>query len=242
MRVRSYDQIIDSWTVNLLRGECETMERMNCYENYWLGLHDQPRNSIEQYILDSFDFYLADDYPDAVGFEWWFHHFVEDDKMLAFHVDCDEHIRYETRKIVTPLLSTVTYLTHHLSPTVVLNVSQNGEMETQLAPTIPSEVVYSVPGEGKFLTFNPNYMHGVTTGSGGRWTLMYNVWDYRPDRLPYVDYASSCSSSHFYKCEGIQPPLYLGNTKCCKIDYYDVQCNVRYPATTDLHDTWLVSQ
>ena len=242
MRVTSYDQIIDSWTVNLLRGECETMERMNCYENYWLGLHDQPRNSVEQYILDSFDFYLADDYPDAVGFEWWFHHFVEDDKMLAFHVDCDEHIRYETRKIVTPLLSTVTYLTHHLSPTVVLNVSQNGEMETELAPTIPSEVVYSVPGEGKFLTFNPNYMHGVTNGSAGRWTLMYNVWNYIPEKLPHVPFTSSPTASHFYKCEGLQPVTYLGPTKCCKINYYDVQCDIRFPARTDLHDTWLVTQ
>jgi hypothetical protein len=242
MRVTSYDQIIDSWSVNLLREECDDMEKLNCFDNYWLGLNDLPTCSVEQYILDCFDFYLADQFPNAVGFEWWTHHFVEDNRMLAFHVDCDEHIRYEKRKIVTPLLSTVTYLTHHPSPTVILNVCQNGDLENELAPTMPDEVVYSVPGEGKFLTFNSRYMHGVTVGSAGRWTLMYNIWDYKPEKLQRCNYSSSPTSSHFYKCEALQPVTYLGPTRCCKINYYDVQYDIRYPIRTDLHDTWLVTQ
>ena len=242
MNVESYDQNIDSWSTNLLREECEDMERLNCFDNYWLGLNDLPTCSVEQYILDCFDFYLADHYPNAVGFEWWTHHFIDDNKMLAFHIDCDENHRYTTRRIKTPLLSTVTYLNNHMSPTVILNVSQNGSIEGELAPKEPSEITYSIPGEGKFITFNPRYMHGVTVGSANRWTLMYNVWDYKPEQLHRSNYSSSPTSSHFYRCEGLPPPTYLGQTRCCDINYYDVKCKVSYPITTDLHDTWLVSQ
>jgi len=242
MNVSSYDQIIDSWSASLLLGECKSMENQSHHENYWLYLNDTPKNSVERYIQDCFDFYLAKDYPDTVGFEWWYHHFAEDDKMLGFHFDCDEHIRWETRKMILPSVSTVTYLNNHTSPTVITNVSQLGEEEYQFGPREPSEVVYSVPGEGKFITFDSRYLHGVTIGSAGRWTLMYNVWNYVPEKLGRVPYQSSSLSSHFFKCDKQQPEVYLGPKRGCQINYYDVECTVSYPSRTNAHETWLVNQ
>lgn len=242
MNVESYDQIIDSWSCDLLLQECKSIENLGMAANYWVGLDDIPGNSIEKYVQDCFDFYLKDQYPTAVGLEWWFHSFVEDDKMLAFHFDCDETVRMEENRMVLPLRSTVTYLNLHRSPTIVTNVVQNSEDPNNFGPKEPTQVVYSVPGPGKFFTFHSKYLHGVTDGNAGRVTLMYNVWDHLPQRLHRCPYTSNTLDSHFYKCYSEYPQEYLGKTKCCKIGYYDVECTLRYPSMTNYHDTWIVNQ
>ena len=79
----------------------------------------------------------------------------------------------------------------------------------------PTEVVFSIPEEGRMLTFNPRYIHGVLPHSEGRITLMYNLWDYRPKGLNRVDkrtWASDMSSHFFMKGESRAPTNWLGET------------------------------
>ncbi len=65
--------------------------------NHWIGINDEPENTIEKYIQDSFDFYLADSFSSTIvkGFEWWVQVFTGDDA-IPFHDNHDENHRIET--------------------------------------------------------------------------------------------------------------------------------------------------
>ena len=59
-----------------------------------------------------------------------------------------------------PLISTITYLTSNPSPTIIANTS-NGNYLEELYNFPPTEVIFSVPAEGKFVTCDPRYIRGV---------------------------------------------------------------------------------
>ena len=183
--------------------------------NCWIGLHDEPENALEKYILDSYDMYFKDMFPNVTGFEWWFHYIKKCDRMIAFHSDHDEMVRRENEgEMIYPLLSTVTYLNNHKSPTIVWDTS-TGKHQKEYRNIPPTEVVFSIPEEGRMLTFNPRYIHGVLPHSEGRITLMYNIWDYRPkalNRLGQRTLARNMSSQFFARHESIDPVTWLGET------------------------------
>ena len=81
MNVISYPPVLDSHSILQLRGEVDAVFPIG--NNKWIGMYDEPENTIEKYIQDSFDLYLRDDYI-PVGFEWWFHIFEEDNRQLDF--------------------------------------------------------------------------------------------------------------------------------------------------------------
>ena len=206
MNVVQYPRFITSSSVYRLTREVKMFDPLpgNC----WIGLHDTPENAIEKYVLDSYDMYFKDTYPNVTGFEWWFHYIKDCAKMIGFHSDHDEMVRREQEgKMKYPLLSTVTYLNNHNSPTIVWDTS-TGERQNEYRNIPPTEVVFSIPEEGRVLTFNPRYIHGVLPHSEGRITLMYNIWHYRPEGLNRVDkrtWASDMSSHFFVKGESREP-------------------------------------
>ena len=130
MNVVTYPPIIDSPSVEKLKNEVKIFNPLR--GNMWLGLYDEPENTIEKYIQDSFDFYLKDTYNmsgipigQPVGFEWWFHVFSSNDSAIGFHSDHDEVMRMENDGMMRyPFCSTITYLTNHVSPTIILNLVQ----------------------------------------------------------------------------------------------------------------------
>ena len=69
MNVLSYPPILDAISLVNLRNEVQYFYPLEY--NKWIGKYDEPENTIERYILDSFDFLLSSQYPTAVGFEWW---------------------------------------------------------------------------------------------------------------------------------------------------------------------------
>ena len=69
--MKYYKNILDPASIVNLRNQVEMLRDFQ--GNYWLGLHDEPENTLEKYIQDSFDFYLSDEHPRVIGFEWWFH-------------------------------------------------------------------------------------------------------------------------------------------------------------------------
>ena len=116
--------------------------------------------------------------------------------------------------MIYPLLSTVTYLNNHKSPTIVWDTS-TGKHQKEYRNIPPTEVVFSIPEEGRMLTFNPRYIHGVLPHSEGRITLMYNIWDYRPkalNRLGQRTLARNMSSQFFARHESIDPVTWWGET------------------------------
>ena len=213
MNIVQYPPVINSISLYELVREVKMFDPLpgNC----WIGLHDEPENALEKYVLDSYDMYFKDMFPNVTGFEWWFHYIKECDRMIAFHSDHDEMVRRENEgEMIYPLLSTVTYLNNHKSPTIVWDTS-TGKHQKEYRNIPPTEVVFSIPEEGRMLTFNPRYIHGVLPYSEGRITLMYNLWDYRPKGLNRVDkrtWASDMSSHFFAKGESREPTNWLGET------------------------------
>ena len=213
MNVVQYRPVINSISLYELVREVKMFDPLpgNC----WIGLHDEPENALEKYVLDSYDMYFKDKFPNVTGFEWWFHYIKKCDRMIGFHSDHDEMVRRENEgEMIYPLLSTVTYLNNHKSPTIVWDTS-TGNTQKEYRNIPPTEVVFSIPEEGRMLTFNPRYIHGVLPHSEGRITLMYNIWDYRPkalNRLGQRTLARNMSSQFFARHESIDPVTWLGET------------------------------
>ena len=213
MNIKQYPPVINSISLDNLVRAVKMFDPLpgNC----WIGLHDEPENALEKYILDSYDMYFKDMFPNVTGFEWWFHFIEKCDRMIAFHSDHDEMVRRENEgEMIYPLLSTVTYLNNHKSPPIVWDTS-TGKTQKEYRNIPPTEVVFSIPEEGRMLTFNPRYIHGVLPHSEGRITLMYNIWDYRPkalNRLGQRTLARNMSSQFFARHESIDPVTWLGET------------------------------
>ena len=213
MNVVQYRPVINSISLYELVREVKMFDPLpgNC----WIGLHDEPENALEKYVLDSYDMYFKDKFPNVTGFEWWFHYIKKCDRMIAFHSDHDEMVRRENEgEMIYPLLSTVTYLNNHKSPTIVWDTS-TGNTQKEYRNIPPTEVVFSIPEEGRMLTFNPRYIHGVLPQSEGRITLMYNIWDYRPKGLNRVDQRTlerTMSCQFFARQKEISPVTWLGKT------------------------------
>ena len=242
MNVLQYPIVCNSPSIFHLKREAEMMDPLpgNC----WMGLHDEPENSIEKYILDSYDMYLSELYPMAKGFEWWFHIFRFDDRMIGFHSDHDEMVRRENEgEMKYPLVSTVTYLNNHISPTIVWD-TQTGIHERELRTCPPTEVLFSIPEEGKFLTFDPRYIHGVLPYSKDRMTLMYNVWDYRPKALHRVGRSTFLKDCHFFeKAEPRSATPWLGKTATTTVDLFGRQVTFKTPNGANVEgDFWSVTQ
>ena len=75
------------------------------------------------------------------------------------------------------------YLDDDPNPTVFLDTQQTSVYEKQIEPFPPTNAVFSYAEEGKFLVYDPRYIHGVLPGSDKQTTLWYNIWDYKPDNL-----------------------------------------------------------
>ena len=213
MNIKQYPPVINSISLDNLVREVKMFDPLpgNC----WIGLHDEPENALEKYILDSYDMYFKDMFPNVTGFEWWFHYIQKCDRMIAFHSDHDEMVRRENEgEMIYPLLSTVTYLNNHKSPTIVWDTS-TGKTQKEYRNIPPTEVVFSIPEEGRMLTFNPRYIHGVLPQSEDRITLMYNIWDYRPKGLNRIDQRTlrrTISSQFFAEQKPTDPVKWLGET------------------------------
>ena len=213
MNIVQYRPVINSISLYELVREVKMFDPLpgNC----WIGLHDEPENALEKYVLDSYDMYFKDMFPNVTGFEWWFHYIKECDRMIAFHSDHDEMVRRENEgEMIYPLLSTVTYLNNHKSPTIVWDTS-TGNTQKEYRNIPPTEVVFSIPEEGRILTFNPRYIHGVLPQSEDRITLMYNIWNYRPKGLNRIDQRTlrrTMSSQFFAEQEPIDAVKWLGET------------------------------
>ena len=95
-----YPPIIDSPSLVQLRKDAEYF---NPSKNYWIGINDEPENTIEKYIQDSYDFYISKSIlSDTLvkGFEWELSIF-DGEHGIPFHEQLDESIRIETARNVT---------------------------------------------------------------------------------------------------------------------------------------------
>ena len=103
--IETYQRIIDDLSIVNLRNEVKQFYplRPNGFTtNKWIGIHDEPENTIEKYIQDSYDFYLASqckyEYRNGlnsgvVGFEWWIEYISTYNEGIPFCSSHDEKVR-----------------------------------------------------------------------------------------------------------------------------------------------------
>ena len=145
-------------------------------------------------------------------------------------------------KMSYPLRSTITYLTDNVSPTIIAN-TRNGDYLEELHEFPPTEVIFSVPSEGKFVTCDPRYIRGVHPNqNAGRITLCYDVWHYKPTGLDRVGILSEPFPCRFYKPKERPPVTWLGKTKDCTSNLYDKTFTFKYPNIYREGETWKVIQ
>ena len=153
MRIFQYDEIVTPNILNVIKSEVEIMSTL-MDRNAWIGLHDQPDNAIEQFILDSYDFHFSDKCNNVVGFEWWIHVVEKSNHMILFHADHDEHLRVTENEMKYPMLGTCLYLDENSNPTIFLDTQHTSKYEKQIEPFPPTNAVFSYADEGKFLVYD----------------------------------------------------------------------------------------
>ena len=243
MRIFQYDEIVTPNILVMLKSEVEIMNTL-MDRNAWIGLHDQPDNPIEQFILDSYDFHFADKCNDVVGFEWWIHVVEKSNHMVRFHADHDEHLRVTEDEMKYPMLGTCLYLDENSNPTIFFNTQQTSKYEKQIEPFPPTDAVFSYADRGKFLVYDPTYIHGILPGSDKQITLWYNVWSYKPNNLERVGVSRPLIERPTYKMKEIKEPvLYLGETVSLGIDVHQRPVTLKGPlGSQSMGSLWKVSQ
>jgi len=111
---------------------------------------------------------------------WWKNNHVNNNNNIihGLHSDKDEILMRSQKKIISPLLSTITYLNDSIYPTLLTSTSQKDEIN------LKKGVVLSFPKKMKHVSFNGANYHGVFNiydkniiEKENRKTLMINIWD-----------------------------------------------------------------
>ena len=242
MNVLSYPPILDSASTTQLKNQVENFYPIGY--NKWIGLHDEPENTIEKYIQDSFDFILSDssiitDKP--VGFEWWIES-LEDCNTITIHSNHDDTYRRKNNGVLKyPIVSTETYLTNHQDPTTILD-TKHGEHWEEYINLPPTEAVFSAPEKGKFVVSDPRYLRGIFGRRSSRLSLCYDVWHYKPENLNRVGISTNIWDCRFYKQKPTLPMQWLGKTNMLKLSIFKHTITKKFPTGYNAGETWKVTQ
>ena len=242
MNVYQFEKIVNGFSCLKILHEINDFNPLS--RNAWIGIHDEPDNAIEAYILDSYSFLFEDQFHGVVGFEWWFHVMDNDRSMITFHADHDEAHRIQEGEMKYPLLSTCTYFDQDRNPTIFLNAQHKSKFERHVEPWPPTEAVFSYPARGKMVAYDPTYIHGILPGSDKQITLWYDVWSYKPDNLQRVGVSRPIIERPTYKMKKIKEPvLYLGETVSLGIDVHQRPVTLKGPlGSQSMGSLWKVSQ
>ena len=243
MNIFQYDQVVSPRTLETLISEVDVFKD-KMQGNAWIGLHDEPDNPIEQFIIDSYDFHFADKCEGVVGFEWWIHVMEKDTQMITFHADHDEDKRINEGDMSFPMLGTCLYLDDNPNPTIFFNTEQTSKYEKEIEPFPPTSAVFSYADRGKFLVYTPRYLHGILPCSDKQSTLWYNVWHYKPKNLDRVGLSRlGFDNGHYIMKKRNDPVLYLGDTVTFGMDIQQKAMTLKGPhGAQGIGDLWEVNQ
>ncbi len=157
---------------------------------YWYLLDTPARLLFEQVIQHLRRFVPGG--HEMIGAEWWFRA-TTTDTGFPFHFDRDEGIR---RSIVSPVLSSILYLSNAGGPTVIVDA-------TPTRRSAPSAAIAIHPRPGRFGMFPGTLLHGVLPGRPDRWprvTMLINWWRSVP-RMECAPKLASTPASRRWRVE-----------------------------------------
>mmetsp|Transcript_9831 Transcript_9831/g.16344 ORF Transcript_9831/g.16344 Transcript_9831/m.16344 type:complete len:355 (-) Transcript_9831:608-1672(-) len=180
-----------------------TVDHFNKRSTWWMPLRNQresrrvAESAIEAAILELFrlDFGVMEQTAASAsaeliaGAEWWVQS-ISRRESIGFHYDKDEGMATTKMTMSFPEVSTITYLTSHGAPTLVLNQTTpdgNGN-----DPELPRRAWLTSPVPNKHVLFRGNLQHGVhgllspddeqapAASASRRLTLLINWWREQP--------------------------------------------------------------
>ena len=132
-------------------------------QSFWLAAGAKPRFALERMARTIFDLHtagLSTPYDAKTsGAEWWVHFRgpqVEDGEAIGFHWDRDETYADVTKQNVHPHVATVTYLSDHGAPTMILE-----QLPIAKGTCSIPKAYLSHPKLGKHVSFDGRMLHGV---------------------------------------------------------------------------------
>jgi len=191
-------------------------------------------NCLEKYVYDMFMYHMKrmnlENEIDNYYVEYWVRKYEIESKtpyINPLHIDKDEFLKEHQKIIVSPILSTVTYLSENesLTPTIIFNSDKETNLKKHLL-NLKNGFSLSFSKKNKHISFNPNNYHAVCdlsafdnhNNKGDRITLMFNIWKTKPSELKL---------NNFYKCENNSENKYLKNENLTEIihtlDKLDIQ-------------------
>jgi hypothetical protein len=250
MNIKDYGKICSKKTTEILQKTINSI-RLDEYPSrrtYWLPIDRDPKNNIENFVIKTFNLYFSEiDKKSVVGFEWWFQteDYINQDSRNGqlspiLHFDCDENKNTFENIIISPLGCTITYLTNTKnSPTFITNVKTIGYKSHY--PDLPTEIIYSYPGEGKFLIFDPKYLHGIDRTKQIRTTLLYNVWDYEVSGTEENFFNEDLTNLEIIKNKEKNIKKYNGPFEYANINVLGIPMTVKKPSKYKFYDSYHVN-
>jgi hypothetical protein len=241
MNVQDYGKICSKETIDILKKSINGLISISPERsNYWFPINRNPKNNLEKFILKTFDLYFSNiDKKSVVGFEWWIHTEYSINQLQS-HFDCDEQKRVDESEIISPLACTITYLTNtEFPPTFITNVQATGPKS--YSPKLPTEIIYSYPGEGKFLIFDSKYLHGVGKAKDSRLTFMYNIWHYEPKNLPECSFIEDLVTLNVEEKKEKTIDTYEGNFGYIDYEIFNNKIILKIPSKYEYYNTYHVN-
>lgn len=170
-------------------------------ESFWLGCEDEPSCALEWLALDVFNAHTRNLHfnRQQSGVEWWVQRRgggPESKQHLDLHIDKCESLCSDQGIIITPRISTVTYLTSSGAPTLVLDVCAPNEWDRlDIRYGNVNAACMSPTEAGSHFAFDGRFLHGVSddiermhSPEEERVTFLANIWlNYIPidaERIP----------------------------------------------------------
>lgn len=168
--------------------ELLTYINMECNGTFLLNTKNK-FNLLEKMVYDLAMFHFKDLnilYNEDYYIEFWWKNVAVDNKL---HIDCDEYER-KHNNYCYPIRSCVTYLNDHDLPTIITNIDFE-QYKYKQTPEI-KEIILSFPIKNKHISFDGTKYHGVCNilnvdTNSPRYILAINLWDRKPNYLPYYD-------------------------------------------------------
>lgn len=176
---------VPTCSVEDLQRDCDAVDARTNACTFWLPASKAPRTALEALAAAIFKHHTAtcgDFDKDASGMEWWAQHKPSGN----LHWDQDVQRSASTDIHVYPHISTVTYLTHGGSPTVVFEGlegpgSSNTDPRRDQQGKLATSVCVCHPTVGKHMCFDGRFLHGAVATLAGvqdedRTTFLVNIW------------------------------------------------------------------
>jgi hypothetical protein len=164
----------------------------NSKDTYLLDINKTELNFVEKIVYDITVFHLNRLGKDLSSKKyyaefWWKHENISHNEIVVhnYHYDKDEYLSKNTKTIINPMLSTITYLNNSHYPTIISNTIFS-QIDDE---NISKKLTLSFPSKYKHICFDGKFIHGssrvfeehMLPDFEERVLFMINIWE---DHVP----------------------------------------------------------